>query len=81
MLRFPLRTVAPNGASHLATHFVDARHRESSDIMANETDAMPATDDLAVDQLDTVAGGTGHGPVEEGRCEQAQLSMAGPHAQ
>ncbi len=33
--------------------------------MANETDAMPATDDLAVDQLDTVAGGTGHGPVED----------------
>ena len=33
--------------------------------MANETDAMPATDDLAVDQLDTVAGGAGHGSVEE----------------
>jgi hypothetical protein len=33
--------------------------------MANETDAMPATDDLAVDQLDTVAGGTAHGPVED----------------
>jgi hypothetical protein len=63
-----------NGASHLATHSVDARHRESSDIMANETDAMPATDDLAVDQLDTVAGGTGHGPVED------VLSLAGDHA-
>jgi len=32
--------------------------------MANETDAMPATDDLAVDQLDTVAGGTAHGLLE-----------------
>ncbi len=35
---------------------------------------MPATDDLAVDQLDTVAGGTGHGPVED------VLSLAGDHA-
>ncbi len=34
--------------------------------MANETDATPATDDLAVDQLDTVAGGTAHGLLEGG---------------
>jgi hypothetical protein len=33
--------------------------------MANEKDEIPTTDDLEVDQLDTLAGGTGHGEVQQ----------------